>query len=131
MYALDRRSCFQCATTQVALPSGVRGPELSLPCSRHLVLLSIGCFWQSPPDLVLARQSLVSFCAVSFVLIIALAFAPSLSVYAWAFVSANQLKTCVRVGKGPQRFGKIWLPLKIFVKQTVGRNVGRKSVDID
>ena len=107
MYALDRRSCFQCATTQVALPSGVRGPELSLPCSRHLVLPEIGCFWQSPPDLVLAGQSLVSFCAVSFVLIMALAFASGLSVYSWTFVNANQLKTCVRAGTGPQRFGKI------------------------
>ena len=61
MYALDLRSCFQCATTQVALPSGVRGPELSLPCSRHLVLPEIGCFWQSPPDLVLAEPAGSSF----------------------------------------------------------------------
>ena len=43
------------------------------PCNRHRVLPAIGRFWQGVPDLVLALQSLISFCAVSFVLIMALA----------------------------------------------------------
>ena len=41
------------------------------------------------PDLVLARQSLISFGSVSFVLIMALAAASDMSVLAWALVKAN------------------------------------------
>ena len=66
---------------QAALPSGVRGPVLRPPWSLHRVLPAIGCFWQGAPDLVLARQSLISFGSVSFVLIMALAAAPDMPVY--------------------------------------------------
>ena len=58
------------------MPSGVRGPVDNPPCSRHLVLPVIGCSWQGAPDPVLARQSLVSFGSVLFVLVMALAAAP-------------------------------------------------------
>ncbi|MEC9206645.1 MAG: hypothetical protein VYE62_01645, partial [Pseudomonadota bacterium] len=78
------------------------------------VLPAIGCFWQGAPDLVLARQSLVSFCLILFVLIMVLAAAPSRTVQPWALVKANCLKTCVRAATGPYRFGEKWLSLELL-----------------
>ena len=57
------------------MPFSVFGPVDNPPCNRHLVLPAIECFWQGAPDLVLARQSLILFCSVSFVLVMALAAA--------------------------------------------------------
>jgi len=98
---LDRRPCFQCAAMQAALPSGVFGPVDIPPWSRHRVLPAMGCFWQGAPDLVLARQSLVSFSAVSFVLIMALAIAPEMSGCCENFVEAVLGIICPFTSTGP------------------------------
>ena len=54
--ALDRRPCFQCATTMRALPSAIRGPVERPPCSRHRVLPASGGFWHAVPRRVRAPQ---------------------------------------------------------------------------
>ena len=52
----DLRPCFHCAAAMRALPSGVRGPVLKPPCSRHRVLPLSGGFWHAVPRRVLAPQ---------------------------------------------------------------------------
>ena len=53
------------------------------------------------PDLVLAKQSLISFCAVSFVLIMALAPTSEMLVYCYNSVEAILGIICSLNGTGP------------------------------